>query len=187
MRQYLTIKTTLHFSLMVLSLLFSSSQLYAVDKPVVCDEEYALCTKAECIPIPGDPKKALCFCKAKRGNSVGYKSCEIKMTKDGYKEIKSRYYPIGSYVQCSNARPWALCMDSPCVVDPNDPKKAYCTCDIVSNKGDYVLPSDTCDKTKCARGLWSSALAKDVTELDSHLLGKEYKDKFPAGQPKKCK
>ncbi len=187
MKQYLTLKTTLRFSFIILSLVFLHSKPAAADKPVVCDEKYALCTKAECIPLPGDPTKAICFCSTEIGDSAGYKACSIKRDNDGYEEIKSRYYPIGSYVQCSNARPWALCMDSPCVVDPNNPKKAYCTCDIIYNKGDYVLPSDTCDKTKCANGLWSSALAKDVTELDSQLLGKEYKDKFPAGQPKKCK
>lgn len=158
------------------------------EKPFVCEGDYALCTTAECFPIPGHPERALCHCKTKTGYSAGYRPCqETKTTEEGYKEIKSRYYPIKSYVKCTNDRPWTSCLDSPCLVDAQDPSKAVCTCSLVKGKGDYVLPSDTCDKKKCDAGLWSSALVTNNDELESQLQEAIREGKFPAAQSKMCK
>src|SRR6266853_5125287 len=36
----------------------------------LCKHQYALCTSALCIPQPGDPTKAICFCAVEDGASM---------------------------------------------------------------------------------------------------------------------
>jgi hypothetical protein len=52
---------------------FTSSHFAAVQsKPIICNQKYALCTSAPCIPDPRDSKYALCTCDVEAGDSVGY-------------------------------------------------------------------------------------------------------------------
>ncbi|OJW52512.1 MAG: hypothetical protein BGO67_06110 [Alphaproteobacteria bacterium 41-28] len=163
------------------------SQITLADNPYICKSQYALCTTAKCSPIPGQTGLSLCFCKTETGYSAGEKPCQdVKTTPEGYKEVRSRYYPIGSYVSCSNARPWANCLDSPCIIDPNDPSKAVCTCSIVKNQGPYVIVTDTCNKSGCETGLTSSATVKSNDELDTYIRSSEYAKDLPAPQKKLC-
>lgn len=64
-----------------------------------------------------------------QGYSVGTE-CEKPKTADDQTTVRSRYYPIPGYGSCSNEKPWAMCLDMPCVVDSNDKTKASCTCSV---------------------------------------------------------
>jgi hypothetical protein len=99
----------------------------------VCKSQFALCTIAPCDPIPGNDKQVACHCTVDQGYSAGQEPCQgVKETPDG-QQIRSRYYPVKSYAVCANDRPWAWCLDKPCIVDKNNPQAALCTCDTVRN------------------------------------------------------
>lgn len=180
-------KQTTQYFLFFYLISFYCSESFA-DKFYLSQSQYALCTTAKCFPIPGQEGMALCNCKVEQGYSAGQEPGEpVKTTSEGYKFIKSRYYPIETYVKCSNSRPWAFCLDSPCLIDENDPSKAVCTCSIVQNQGDYILPSDTCDQSLCETGLYSSALTTQDDDIEAFLNKAEHAGKFPAAQKKLCK
>src|SRR5579872_2239673 len=44
-------------------------------KMSMCNHTYALCTSARCIPEPGDPSKAICFCDVEEGASMSTAPC----------------------------------------------------------------------------------------------------------------
>jgi hypothetical protein len=135
----------------------------------VCKSTYALCTIARCDPIPGNDKQVACRCTVNRGYSAGQQACaRAKETPNGT-QIRSRYYPVHSYAVCSNDRPWAWCLDKPCLVDRNNPQAASCTCDLVKNLGDYVIVTSDYTANTCTTGVISSATVKQITQVTDYL------------------
>src|SRR3984893_1238051 len=71
----------------------------AQDKPPVgllCDQQFALCTSANCVPAPGDPKVALCTCAVwdGKGGTTGVASCDaVKPSTDanGWRTVYSYF------------------------------------------------------------------------------------------------
>jgi len=134
---------------------------------VLCQGVYALCTRAMCSPIPG-PEGGLemngagllsCKCSVQSGSSVGTKCQGPKDTPAG-KLVFSRYSLIRSYTQCNNTRPWANCVDSPCLIDADDPLAATATCTCSAVKGStspYIATSDFYNPAACTTGIISSA------------------------------
>ena len=43
---------------------------------IICDQRYALCTSAPCIPDPQNPEKAICSCEVYEGKSFGQADCK---------------------------------------------------------------------------------------------------------------
>lgn len=146
----------------------------------LCKSTYALCTTALCKTIPGKKGLASCKCDVKVNQySAGTKPCSgVIRTKKGL-AISSRYSPISSYVRCHNSRPWAFCLDSPCLIDPKNPKTAFCLCSLVKNKGDYVVVTDHYDKNTCTKGIYSSAAIKDVQQITQFLKGRSELPPYP--------
>ena len=133
----------------------------------VCQSTYALCTTAPCTPVEGDTVS--CACEVKTGYSAGQEECQdVKETADG-KQIRSRYYPVKSYAICDNDRPWAWCLDKPCIIDKDDPAKASCLCTTVKNQGPYVIVTDTYTDTTCTTGIISSATVKQDQQITDFL------------------
>ena len=135
----------------------------------VCDGIYALCTTAPCQPIAGQEDAVSCDCTVQNGYSAGLEACKDEVVTAEGKQIVSRYYPIKSYAICSNDRPWANCLDSPCIVDKSDPGKAACTCPVVKKQGPYVIVTETYDASTCTTGLWSSATVSDANTITDFL------------------
>ncbi len=133
----------------------------------LCQSTYALCTTAPCTPVEGNTVS--CACEVKTGYSAGQEDCqEVKETSEG-KQIRSRYYPVTSYAVCSNDRPWAWCLDKPCIIDKDDPAKAACACTTVKNQGPYVIVTDTYTDTTCTTGIISSATVTQITQITDFL------------------
>lgn len=159
--------------------------------PIVCESEFALCTTAQCTPVPGDDNLSLCHCTIQKGYSAGFEECEApKKNDEGYTVVKSRYYPVKSYISCANNRPWANCLDMTCIVDAKDPTKAVCSCPLVKNEGEYMVVTDTCQAVNCDQNIYSSVL---VTNDMSALLKEGRKtnsiknaDKLPSAIPYDC-
>jgi hypothetical protein len=95
----------------------------------------------------------------------------VKETPDG-QQIRSRYYPVKSYAVCSNDRPWAWCLDKPCIVDKNNPQAALCTCDAVKNLGDYIIVTSKYTPATCATGVISSATVQQSEQITDYLKNK---------------
>ncbi|HZJ12985.1 MAG TPA: hypothetical protein VFD26_10135 [Methyloceanibacter sp.] len=136
---------------------------------VACESTYALCTTAKCEPSDGSTDTVSCACDVKTGYSVGEKPCSGKVETSKGTEVSSRYYPIKSYAACDNDRPWAWCLDKPCIVDKNDPTKASCACTVTKAQGPYLVVTDTYTDTTCTTDLWSSATVQGVNQITDFL------------------
>jgi hypothetical protein len=138
----------------------------------VCKSTFALCTIAPCDPIPGNAKQVACRCTVDTGFSAGQQPCQsVKNTSDG-QQIRSRYYPVHSYAVCSNDRPWAWCLDKPCLIDKNNPQAALCTCDLVKDLGDYVVVTSNYTGATCTTGVISSATVPQITQVTNYIRDK---------------
>jgi hypothetical protein len=133
---------------------------------VLCEGPYALCTRALCSPVPGPgPDGGLdgllsCKCSVQSGYSVGTMKCQAPRDTPAGKQIFSRYSPMRSYVSCNNNRPWAQCLDFPCLIDADNPLQATatCTCKLNPPQGPYIATSDFYSAAACTTGIISSAL-----------------------------
>jgi hypothetical protein len=135
----------------------------------VCKSTFALCTIAPCDPIPENDKQVACHCTVNNSYSAGQDPCQgVKNTPKG-QQIRSRYYPVHSYAVCSNDRPWAWCLDKPCIVDKNNPQAASCACDVVKNLGDYVIVTSNYTPNTCTTGVISSATVQQITQVTDYL------------------
>jgi hypothetical protein len=138
----------------------------------VCNGTFALCTIAPCDPIAGNDKQVACHCTVNHSYSAGQKECQgIKDTPEG-QQIRSRYYPVHSYAVCSNDRPWAWCLDKPCLIDKNNPEAASCTCNKVSKLGDYVIVTTDYTPATCTTGVISSATVQQITQVTDYIKTK---------------
>ena len=138
----------------------------------VCKSTFALCTIAHCDPIPGNEKQVSCHCTVNTSYSAGQEPCQgVRQTPEG-QQIRSRYYPVKSYAICSNDRPWAWCLDKPCIIDKNNPEAAACTCDAVKNLGDYVIVTGADAPGTCTTGVISSATVAQITQVTDYLKTK---------------
>ena len=150
----------------------------ASDDFTLCKSRYALCTTAQCTPIPGKDGEVSCECDVKTGYSAGLQACQnAEQTATG--ELKSRYYPVKYYAVCSNSRPWAWCLDKPCTVDKDNPSKASCACSLVKDQGDYVIVTDSYNDSTCTTDIWSSATVQQITQVTNFLKSKDQLKPFP--------
>jgi len=139
---------------------------------VVCSSTYALCTTALCSPIEGDDQNVSCVCDVTTSYSAGLTDCPgVQVTPGGEETVVSRYFPIKSYLRCANDRPWAMCLDSPCVIDPDDPAKAACKCMLLADQGPYIVVNADGDysNTTCQNGPNSYATVVDVRQVTRYL------------------
>jgi hypothetical protein len=163
-------KLTLSIILLGIGVLLIATASAQAQEFKVCKSTYALCTIAPCDPIPGNDKEVACHCTVNIGYSLGQQPCQqIKDTREG-QQIVSRYYPVHSYAACSNDRPWANCLDKPCLIDKNNPQAALCTCGVVKNLGEYVIvTSEYNPAATCTTGMISSATVPQVTQVTNYL------------------
>ena len=105
----------------------------------VCSSTYALCTGSPCTPVADAPGFDACNCRVMTGYSAGQAPCQDVQETGEAQAIFSRYYPITSYTPCSNDRPWANCLDSPCLINNGDPTAATCICTEMKNQGTYIF------------------------------------------------
>lgn len=143
----------------------------------LCKHPYALCTSALCIPQPDDPTKAICFCDVETGTSMSTAPCDTlqpSTDKNGISTVYSTFsysqYKTGKKgMTCPSGTPWTWCLNKKCTVDPSNPKRAICTCDVV-RKGEWMTLGGNCDTSTCSTGYWSGATLKDFEEGNVFLI-----------------
>jgi hypothetical protein len=158
----------------LLFLLFIAAAAYAAT-PVVCDQQYALCTSASCIPDPNNVHKAICNCVVQKGQSAGFKTCAKRAPKINKFKI-TQLISTFSFIQftskksmdCDKGMPWSNCVDAPCSVDPMDASKAICSCKLMHDQAFFTF-GGACDTKTCATGFWSGATIAAGTELRDAL------------------
>jgi peroxiredoxin len=130
-----------------------------VDGAYLCDQRYALCTDAACVPSPSDPSIVICDCVVKSGYAVGFKSCTERTPKGEtlYSNFSTQLVTDSTRVlTCAADDRWANCLDVICTVDPHDSTKAHCLCLLVEN-GPSVTFGGDCDTKTCSSVIWSAA------------------------------
>ena len=145
-----------------------------------CQMTYAYCVSAPCegAQITGSQVTTTCQCPVVPTNpvvpgnwSVGAKDCAADAPTQT--TVASRYFPIKTYARCTKKRAWAMCLDSPCVLN-RDKTTAACTCLLMQGQGDFVYAPDK--PAQCDSGIISSATVEDVATITDWL---ETQDKIP--------
>jgi hypothetical protein len=137
----------------------------------ICDQQYALCTSAICVPQPGDATKAICVCDVQEGKSMSTALCNTLQPSTDENGIRTLYstFSLQQFNQgkkgmkCPSGTPWTWCLNKRCTVDPSNSKKAICLCDVVRT-GEWITLGGNCDTSTCATGYWSGATLKDYKE-----------------------
>lgn len=158
--------------------------------PIICDQEYALCTSARCIPTPGSSTDAICDCVVEKGKSAGYKSCEERKPRhDQYNVISListfsfAQFTTKRPMNCSKGLPWTNCVDMPCTIDPQNSKRALCKCTIDHSQAFFTFGGE-CNTNTCATGFWSGATPEIGAELRKALI--QNNQSTPNVMPKIC-
>jgi hypothetical protein len=134
----------------------------------LCNQTYALCTSAPCVPSADDPNIVVCTCFVENGNSLGYTSCSDRAPNGNNLVSTFSLQNVTSQTQamtCSVGGAggvWANCVDSPCVVDPANPSQAICRCPTVQSQQYFTLGGN-CDVSTCTSVIWSGAAANTPT------------------------
>jgi hypothetical protein len=110
-----------------------------------CQQQFALCTSAPCIPEPGNPKVAICTCDVEDGPNLATVACDtVKPSTDAngvrtvYSQFALKQFAQGKRtLKCAAGTPWTWCLNKPCTVDPANPKKAICACDVLRT-GEWI-------------------------------------------------
>jgi len=152
----------------------------------LCKHPYALCTSALCIPQPGDPTKAICFCAVEEGASMSSVPCNtIQPSTDAngirtvYSAFSLEQFKQGKKVlRCPSGTPWTWCLNKRCTVDPSDPKKAICVCDVLRTE-EWITLGGNCDTATCTTGYWSGATSKDFNEASVFMVKALGRDRSP--------
>lgn len=140
----------------------------AAGSNTLCTHQFALCTSAPCIPMPGDPTKAICSCVVQEGKSMSTVACETIAPSTDTHGIRTVYstFALNQFetgkqgMKCASGTPWTWCLNKPCTVDPADAAKAMCTCDVVRT-GEWMTLGGGCDTKTCATAYWSAAPLAD--------------------------
>jgi hypothetical protein len=133
-------------------------------KNYLCRQQFALCTSAPCIPEPGNPNVAICSCDVEHGPSLATIACDkVKPITDAngvrtvYSQFALQQFQGGkSALKCAAGTPWTWCLNKPCTVDPADPRKAICACDVVRT-GEWTTAGGKCNAATCNTAYWSGA------------------------------
>ena len=70
---------------------------------------------------------------------------------------------------CPSGTPWTWCLNKRCTVDPSDPKKAICVCDVLRTE-EWITLGGNCETATCTTGYWSGATVKDFNEATSFMV-----------------
>ena len=112
----------------------------------LCKHQYALCTSALCIPQPGYPTKAICFCAVEEGASMASAPCNTIQPSTDANGIRTVYsaFSLEQFKQakkvltCASGTPWTWCLNKRCTVDPSDPQESdLCLRRVANWRMDY--------------------------------------------------
>lgn len=87
-----------------------------------------------------------------------------------YSAFSLRQLQAGMRVlKCPSGMAWTWCLNKRCTVDPADPKKAICTCDVVRTGEGLTLGGD-CSTATCESAYWSAAPPSDFESGTAFMI-----------------
>jgi hypothetical protein len=81
-------------------------------------------------------------------------------------------------MKCPSGTPWTWCLNKRCTVDPFNPEKAICLCDV-KRSGEWTTLGGGCDTSTCKTGYWSGATLENLEEGSVFLTSALGLDKAP--------
>jgi hypothetical protein len=151
----------------------------------LCRHSYALCTSALCVPQPGNPEKAICFCDVEEGASMATVPCKnLSPTVDShgvrtiYSTFSLKQFKNKKAMRCPEGKPWTWCLNKICTVDPTNSSKAICLCDVMMSD-EWVTFGGDCDTKTCETSYWSGAHLKDLSDGNLFMVKSLRLDKSP--------
>src|SRR6266576_3223515 len=134
----------------------SGNEQAAKSNMQLCKHQYALCTSALC--MSSVPCNTIQPSTDANGIRTVYSAFSLEQFKQGKKVLT-----------CASGTPWTWCLNKRCTVDPSDPKKAICVCDVLRT-GEWITLGGNCDTATCTTGYWSGATVKDFNEATSFMV-----------------
>jgi thiol-disulfide isomerase/thioredoxin len=131
-----------------------------VDGAWLCNQTYALCTAAQCVPDPKNAGFSICTCRVTRGWSVGFKTCSQRAAKGNtlHSNFSMQRTAHRKTMKCTAPGLWVQCLDVVCSVDPDNPSLAKCGC-VNNDSGDFYTFGGGCDASTCSSVIWSATSA----------------------------
>lgn len=159
----------------------------ATAKNYLCNQQFALCTSAPCVPQPGNPDVSICVCDVQEGPNLATVECDtVKPSTDanGVRTVYSQFaltqFEGGKKaLKCESGTPWSQCLNKICTVDPANPDKAICACDVVRT-GAWQTAGGNCDAATCKNAYWSGALLADSRSNGEFMMEQLKIAKSPA-------
>ncbi len=167
-------------AILIVGVFLFLSNTYAVTPPhaIVCEQAYALCTSAPCLPDPNNPNKSICECVVQQGKSAGFTTCEKRKPQtDQYKAthlistFSFEQFSSKKSLACSKGMPWSNCVDMPCTVDPQNAHRAICLCQLNATQAFFTFGGN-CESSACATGFWSGAVPGPASDALRDALNK---------------
>jgi hypothetical protein len=136
----------------------------------LCNQKYALCTSAACVPHPSDHNLSICSCDVQSGPSMSSVPCEQlvpQIDKNGIETVYSTFsleqFSDKKSLICNGNYPYSWCLNKICTVDPMNPEKALCICDVKrENSSSWTTLGGECDSSTCQNAYWSGASLSDL-------------------------
>ncbi len=156
-------------------------------KNTLCKQQYALCTSARCIPQPDDPTKAICLCDVEEGASMSTVPCNTLRPSTDENGLRTIYstFSLKQFTQgkrsmkCPDGTPWTWCLNKRCTVDPANPQRAICICDV-KRTGEWTTLGGNCNTATCETSYWSGATLDDSNQGNAFLTKALGLDQSPA-------
>jgi hypothetical protein len=164
----------------------SDVNAFEVDGAWLCNQTFALCTTAPCVPSPSDPNISVCDCVVVNGYSIGFKTCTDRAQSGN--NVRSAFSTVNvntnfGVLSCPSGVPWANCLDVECEIEPTNPALAKCRC-LTVKTGESLTFGGGCDTATCTSTIWSAATpdlpATAQYRKGMNLLGQ------PVNFPKTC-
>jgi hypothetical protein len=137
----------------------TDTKVLEVDGAWLCNQTFALCTTAPCVPSTTDPNISVCDCVVVNGYSIGFKSCTDRAqlgTKVWSTFSTVNVNPNFSVLSRPSGVPWANCLDMECEIDPTNPARAKCQC-ITVKTGESLTFEGGCNTATCTSTTWPAA------------------------------
>jgi thiol-disulfide isomerase/thioredoxin len=129
-----------------------------IDNAWLCDQRYALCTSAACVPSKINPNISICTCRVATGYAVGFKSCDQRAPQGTqlHSNFSLQDVSSGSRVMtCEKEGLWVQCLDVVCEEDSNNPNQALCQCMNMTTTN-FQTFGGNCDTSTCSSVIWSA-------------------------------
>ncbi len=146
------------------------------DGNVICHQKFALCDSAKCQTLANNTKKVLCDCKVLIGYSAGKADCDArkpKINNNGQMIVTATYsiaeISANPLMTCASGNAWADCLNKHCLIDPNNPKRAFCSCDL-KHSGTFQTRGGNCKTETCATTIWSGASSEHIHSVQKALI-----------------